>query len=841
MNIKVLKFSGSSLENKESFENILEVILGQEVLICVVVSGSLYIQQQIESYFQYSLEQKSMDAVERPKILLSLKEQISSKITQLRLSPQAEILILRRVAFILESISTLGDKLKANPEQLGAHTLSAKIEIDSIYGFLLAEALAERGFRSTLISSAQILRLHGEGGDLVPEHERSAALAREAIHSHLKKGVTSVIFGSYGESKSGFEALAPQGSDYLATLLGSYLGASEVCIYKDDDGYRTADPRHVYEARVVPELHYREAGELGFFGGTVLHPKVVMPLLDQGIAIRVKNIFHPDKPGTKVSDASNFESFPVKAISFVEHQTMVTLEGKAMRGVPGIAAKTFSTMADHGISVSFITQTSSETSICFIVPGILGPRAKQLLDLAFHEEIRTRFMDPVRLEENLAIIAIVGLGMKGTPGIAARAFQAIAKENINISAIAQGSSELNISMVTQNHMAPKALRALHREYGLEKLRAIPSRDPQVTSLYLHGFGQIGQNLVKQLLVQKDFLGEKLKLNCPIIGLSDSSGFVLCESGFSEVVLESLLQQKSGGLSLGKMTQVSLKKDTSEIWGGPWGRKIYVDLTNSESLAEIEKAIRGGFHIVLANKKPLASPYKDYLNLFNLAEKHQVQIRYEATVGAGLPILDTLHKLASSGDHILEIEGCFSGTLGYLMTKLEEQVPFSIALKEAHAKGFTEPDPRDDLSGMDVARKALILARFMGLKLELSHVNLTPLFPDDLKKASTQEFMTQVSRLDSLFQGQMAEAHVKGNTLRYVASISKDRVSVGIKEVSKSSSLGRLRGTDNQVSVRTKRYLDNPLIVTGPGAGAEVTAAGVLNDIISIAASQERNV
>jgi homoserine dehydrogenase len=224
-----------------------------------------------------------------------------------------------------------------------------------------------------------------------------------------------------------------------------------------------------------------------------------------------------------------------------------------------------------------------------------------------------------------------------------------------------------------------------------------------------------------------------------------------------------------------MTQVSLKKDTSEIWGGPWGRKIYVDLTNSEPLAEIEKAIRGGFHIVLANKKPLASPYKDYLNLFNLAEKHQVQIRYEATVGAGLPILDTLHKLASSGDQILEIEGCFSGTLGYLMTKLEEQVPFSIALKEAHAKGFTEPDPRDDLSGMDVARKALILARFMGLKLELSHVNLTPLFPDDLKKASTQEFMTQVSRLDSLFQGQMAEAHVKGNTLRYVASISKESV------------------------------------------------------------------
>jgi len=293
------------------------------------------------------------------------------------------------------------------------------------------------------------------------------------------------------------------------------------------------------------------------------------------------------------------------------------------------------------------------------------------------------------------------------------------------------------------------------------------------------------------------------------------------------------------MPLKKIPESPLSRESSDLWGGPWGRKIFVDLSNSDSLSQIKQAITSGFHVVLANKKPLAVPYSDYRELLNLAEAHQVRIRYEATVGAGLPILDTLEKLASSGDEIMEIQGCFSGTLGYLMSQLEEQIPFSRAVKEAHAKGFTEPDPRDDLSGVDVARKALILARFIGLNLDLLDIALTSLFPDSLNEKTTQEFLGELETLDHSFKERMAMAQARGHTLRYVASISRDGVSVGLKEVSQSSSLGRLRGTDNQVAVRTKRYSENPLIVTGPGAGAEVTAAGVLNDIVSIASSQER--
>ena len=838
-NIKVIKFSGDSLKNTESFTKAVQIVSDIKSPICIVLSGCRTFNELISSYWQISKEQPPSTPF-RPQSLHSAIIDISkTTATHLGLSDAACNSFYLSLDQNLSAMKSISKDIEAGVLPPLSELYTALHDGEAICGFLLKAALLDLDIRTAVTPSSRILKLQSKGPEFIPDQQLSEKSAKAFLDQSMETREAIILCGSFGEIHQGLMKLTDPSSDFLTALVADYMGASEVYIYKEGDGFTTSDPRHVFDARVVPELHYREAQELGFFGGKVLHPKVFLPLIPKSIPLTVKNIFHPERPGTRISSLSNFESFPVKAVSFVENQSMLTLEGRAMQGVPGTAAKTFATMAENKISVSFISQTSSETSICFIVPGSIGQKAKQLLDLAFSEEIANHFIDAVRLEENLAIIAIVGLGMKGTPGIAARAFQSIAKEDISISAIAQGSSELNISIVSPNDIAPKALRALHREYGLEKLRAIPSRNPQVTHLYLNGLGQIGQQLTQQLVDQSDFLASKLKLKCPIIGLSDTSGQTLCEAGFSSKALLSILQQKSTGLSLKKISEFPLCSESSDLWGGPWSRKIFVDLTNSDSLPQIKQAMISGFHIVLANKKPLAAPYAEYRDLLNLAETHQVRLRYEATVGAGLPILDTLEKLASSGDEIMEIQGCFSGTLGYLMTQLEERIPFSKALKEAHAKGFTEPDPRDDLSGIDVARKALILARFIGLKLDLSDIILTSLVPEALSRKTTQEFLAELQTLDSSFSEMMARAQSRGHTLRYVASISRAHVSVGIKEVPQSSSLGRLRGTDNQVAVRTKRYFENPLIVTGPGAGAEVTAAGVLNDIVSIASSQER--
>ncbi|MEI8025119.1 MAG: aspartate kinase [Pseudomonadota bacterium] len=838
-NVKVVKFSGDSLKNKDSFAKAAQIVSEIKTPVCLVLSGSRAIHELISSYCQVSQEQPSAPLLNRQNLLAAIEDISSEEASQLGLSKAACDSFKLHLNQSLSAVKSISKGLETGILPSLSETKRALHEGEAIWGLLLKAGLLDLGIRAAVSPTSKIIKLQTKGPEFVPEQQFSERAAKEILNQSVENQEIIILCGSFGEINEGLMKLTDPSSDYIATLVADYMGASEVYIYKEGDGFTTSDSRHVFDARVVPELHYREAQELGFFGGKVLHPKVFLPLIPKSIPLTVKNIFHPERPGTRISSVSNFESFPVKAVSFVENQSMLTLEGRAMQGVPGTAAKTFAVMAENKISVSFISQTSSETSICFIVPGRIGQKAKQLLDLAFADEIANHFIDAVRLEENLAIIAIVGLGMKGTPGIAARAFQAIAKEDISISAIAQGSSELNISIVSPNDLAPKALRALHKEYGLERLRAIPSRNPQVTHLYLNGLGQIGQKLTQQLLEQNDFLATKLKLKCPIIGVSDTSGQTLCEAGFSSKALLSLLQQKSHGLSLKKITEFPLSRESSDLWGGPWSRKIFVDVTNSDSLSQIKQAIISGFHVVLANKKPLAAPYTDYRDLLNLAETHQVRIRYEATVGAGLPILDTLEKLASSGDEIIEIHGCFSGTLGYLMTQLEEHIPFSKALKDAHAKGFTEPDPRDDLSGIDVARKALILARFIGLKIDLSDISLTSLVPEALNRKTTQEFLEELETLDLRFSELMTQAQSRGHTLRYVASISKDHVSVGIKEVPLSSSLGRLRGTDNQVAVKTKRYYENPLIVTGPGAGAEVTAAGVLNDIVSIASSQER--
>ncbi|MBI1851368.1 MAG: ACT domain-containing protein [Planctomycetes bacterium] len=571
----------------------------------------------------------------------------------------------------------------------------------------------------------------------------------------------------------------------------------------------------------------------------------MIPLLDRAIPLRVRNTFDATQPGTRIAADVKAGSYPVKALTAVPHQALISIEGGGMMGVPGIAGRTFGALAAAGHSVAMISQSSSEASICFVLPEAEAARAVQVLSDAFEFELRHRLIDVVRAERDMALVAVVGLGMRGTPGIASRTFGALARESINVVAIAQGSSELNITVAIHGKDVPRALTALHREYQLDRRSALATPRGREAALTLLGFGQIGRALARQLVSQSRWFRSDLGLELRCVAVADRSGVKVDEKGFAGRTLVALADRKERtGRLLSRRRTLDLDAIAGEmrerLWPLPSNRPVLVDLTAEETLPLLLEALDRGSHVVLANKKPLAVPQRDFDALFEVARRRGLSVRYEATVGAGLPVLDTLAKLREAGDQVLSVSGCLSGTIGYILTEVEAGVAFSRAVREAHTLGYTEPDPRDDLSGMDVARKALILARTLGRRLDLDDVHVEALFPKRLSHADPERFMMNLEKLDAEFAGRVETAKRAKKVLRYVARIRGNAIRVGLEAVPETTPIGRLRGTDNQIVFQTQRYRVHPLVVTGPGAGVEVTAAGVLNDLVAIATGEARH-
>jgi aspartokinase/homoserine dehydrogenase 1 len=491
-----------------------------------------------------------------------------------------------------------------------------------------------------------------------------------------------------------------------------------------------------------------------------------------------------------------------------------------------------------------ISQASSESSICFVVPQPEADDCVAVLRETFAQELDRRLIDDVRAMRDLAVVAVVGLGMRGTPGIASRVFTAFAREKINIVAIAQGSSELNVTIVIADSELAAALASLHREFQLTKLRPLTSAPEREASVALLGVGRVGRELVRQIASQHTFLANERGATVRVVALADRSGLVVAEQGIGEAGLEDALARKERGGSLvphgAPRAADALRTELrSGLWSLPLRRPVFVDATADDTASLVLDALEGHAHVVLANKKPMAVPQAMFDEIVGTAREHDLQLRYEATVGAGLPILDTFAKLQDAGDRVISVEGCLSGTLGFLMTKLEDGVEYSDAVRQAWELGYTEPDPRDDLSGMDVARKALILARTLGMRVDLSDIAVEKFYPEFAEDADAKAFLEKLKGADAEIATRIASAKSRGCVLRYAARIGESGVRVGLEEVAQASPMGRLRGTDNQVVIRTKRYDANPLVVIGPGAGAEVTAAGVLNDIVAIATHEER--
>jgi aspartokinase/homoserine dehydrogenase 1 len=596
-------------------------------------------------------------------------------------------------------------------------------------------------------------------------------------------------------------------------------------------GLLTADPRVVPGARVIPQLHVREAAELAYYGAKVLHPRALIPLGARRIRVFVRPFADPAAAGTEVSTRRAPGRSPVKALAAIPGQAMVTVEGNGMLGVPGIAERTFGALFAAGISVSFISQASSEHSICFAVPARDAEGAQRAVRATFRDEIAQRLIDGVRVERGLATVAVVGIGMAGTVGVAARVFGALRDAGVNVVAIAQGSSELNISVVVAERAAADAQRAIHDAFQLGKIGGGAVGERARTDLVLLGFGQIGRR-VAALASRPSRDGVVLR----VVGVSDRSGIVFDAGGLSAGRLRSLAAAKRRGRTLSSVGGRPLHNERAVAWAASHAlhRPILVDVTAADTAPAVLAALLGGLDVVLANKQPMTGPIAQFDELRRAARERGRHVLAEATVGAGLPVLDTHAKLAESGDRVRRMDGCLSGTLGFLFDEMARGRRFSEAVRDAMARGFTEPDPRDDLSGLDVARKALTLARLLGYRGELRDIAIESLVPRAARGWPLARFLDQLETFDRAWDARVRAAAAAGRVLRYVATASRARVRVGLLAADARNPFAALGGTDNQVVFVSDRYRERPLVVSGPGAGPDVTAAGVMNDILSLA-------
>jgi aspartokinase/homoserine dehydrogenase 1 len=631
---------------------------------------------------------------------------------------------------------------------------------------------------------------------------------------------TVVITGFIATDTHGLQTtLGRNGSDFSASIFGSLLDAREIVIWTDVDGVLSADPRLVPEARVIDTLSYNEAMELAYFGAKVIHPQTMAPAVHERIPIWIKNTFAPDMAGTLIHDRSEPDPL-VKGITTVEKIALLNLEGAGMIGVPGTAHRLFGALREEGISVILISQGSSEHSICFAVPEVEADRAERVVQRAFDPELREGQIHSVEVNRGCSILAVVGDGMAGAHGVSAQVFSALGKAGVNVRAIAQGASERNISVVIDGRSSARALRAVHSSFYLSA---------HTVSIGLIGPGLVGGALLDQIASQVQRLRRDFKLDLRVRGIAGSKRMRLSQGPID-------LGQWRDAYAAGN-DGVDLERFAEHVHADQFPHAVIIDCSASAAVASHYAGwLAAGIHVVTPNKKANSAAIDEYQRVQDARRAAGAHYLYEATVGAGLPVIQTLRDLRETGDEIRRIEGIFSGTLAYLFNTWDGSQSFSSVVKHAKSLGYTEPDPRDDLSGMDVARKLIILAREMGLKLELGDVKVESLVPGALADCGVDDFLERLTEFDAPMLARLEGARARGHVLRYVGSVGVDgRAEVGVIELPLSHPFANIALTDNIVRFQTARYDKNPLIVQGPGAGPAVTAAGVFADLLRVCA------
>ena len=631
---------------------------------------------------------------------------------------------------------------------------------------------------------------------------------------------TLVITGFIARTREGLQTtLGRNGSDFSGSIFGALLNASEIVIWTDVDGVLSADPRRVPDATIIDSLSYNEAMELAHFGAKVIHPQTMAPAVSQRIPIWIKNTFAPEKEGTLIC-AEPVSQHPVKGITSIDGVALINVEGTGMIGVPGTAQRLFGALREHGISVTLISQGSSEHSICFALDQSEAERAAGVVRDAFDRELRQGQIQRVDVTRDCSILAVVGDGMAGTPGIAAKLFDALGSSGVNVRAIAQGASERNISVVIDEKQTARALGSVHASFYLS---------PHTVSIGLIGPGTVGSVFLDQLASQVGRLTRDFRLDLRLRGILTSKTMTLADT---EVPLSTWRDSLDRGIP------ADLPQFVRHVDAAHLPHAVIVDCTASAEIARHYPTwLAAGIHVVTPNKQAGSADLAFFRTLASARRAGGSHYLYEATVGAGLPIIQTLRDLRETGDRIQRIEGILSGTLSYLFNVWDGDQPFSALVREAKAQGYTEPDPRDDLSGTDVARKLIILAREMGLDLELGDVQLEGLVPESLRSGNAAEFLARVPEVDQAMRERFESARARGHVLRYVGRLDADtrRATVGLVELDRSHLFANISLTDNVVSFTTSRYDRNPLVVRGPGAGPAVTAGGVFADLLRVCA------
>lgn len=683
---------------------------------------------------------------------------------------------------------------------------------------LLHAYLEARGHSSTWLDARTVLIVEPDNNTIAIDWQLSQQnVDRWAAASRNTDFV--VITGYIAATHDGSSTtLKRNGSDLSASIFAALLDAGSVIIWTDVDGVYSADPRRVPDAIVIPELSYQEAAELAYFGAKVIHPNTMAPAIAKDITVWIKNSFKPEAPGTRIS-ASSPPDLPIKGFAAVEDMALINVEGTGMIGVPGVAHKLFGALRAVGVSIVMISQASSEHSICFAVPRAQAELAKKTIEETFFAELQRGEIQTVDLRESCCIVAMVGEGMIERLGMAGQFFSALGKAGVNIRAIAQGSSERNISAVIEQHEATKALRALHSAFYLSS---------QTLSIGVIGTGLIGGTFLDQLTARvQDLRGER-GIDLRVRGIMNSRKMILHDGQF---LLDGWRDELSASA-----TEANIEQFVNHVHADHLPHAVIIDATASADLTKhYESWVSRGINIITPNKQSNAGPLASYRSLREAARKHQRYFLYETNVGAGLPIIHTLRGLIETGDRIIKIEGVLSGTLSYILNSFDGSRTFSEIVREAHALGLTEPDPRLDLSGVDVARKLIILAREMGLQVEIEAVEVESMVPEDLRSASLEEYLNTLGKHDHAIADRLESARAKGQVLRYVGLINSDgTMSAGLRTYSQDHSFANLKGSDNIVSFQTTRYNTQPMIVRGPGAGPEVTAAGVFADLLRLA-------
>jgi bifunctional aspartokinase / homoserine dehydrogenase 1 len=804
------KFGGSSLKTAERIQHVAGLLQAREEgqQVCVVSAmggvtdaliGLVHTASRDSAAAQAALD--ALAARHREAAHELLGESASIALAPLERDWEDLHALLRAVALLGHPAGDLLEYVQGLGEVWSAQLLAARLRGNG-------HAVDWLDARAVLVVSPSPL------GAVVDWAESGRRLAAWRAEHTAPRVVVTGFVARDGEGR--ITTLGRNGSDYSGAIFARLFAASELHIWTDVDGVLSADPRLVPEAVLLPRMSYDEAFELAYFGAKVVHPRTMGPVLEAGIPVYVRSTFNPDNPGTRIGPEIEPNAGPVKGLTIAREMALVEVEGTGMIGVPGTAERVFGALRDAGVSVVMIAQASSEHSICCVVREVDAARAGEVLRRAFARELDAGLLQAVDVESGIAVLAAVGDGMAGHMGIAGRLFSELARAEVNVRAIAQGGTERNISVAVRDIDAARALRAVHAGFYLS---------PQTVSIGVIGPGNVGATLLDQLAQVAPKLREQANLDLRVRAIAGSRRWIHHERGLD---LADWRDQYAASDE-----HFDFEHFSRHVRAPHLPHALIIDCSASATVAaHYPRWLAAGIHVVTPNKQAGAAPLELYRRVRESARHGHW--RYEATVGAGLPVISTLRDLIDTGDEVHAIDGVLSGTLSYLFNAFDGSKPFSQLLLEARELGYTEPDPRDDLSGLDVARKLVILSREWGREIELSDVDLIGLVPSELAEVDRETFLARAHELDAPMQARLEAARARGCVLRFVAHADPNHAKVGLVELPADHAFAHLKPTDNIIQFTTARYSGNPLIVQGPGAGPEVTAAGVFADLLRVA-------